>query len=232
MSLAAPMAILAISTISMMGGVTARAQGGAPAKASRAADKERARELTREATLHYKLGEYEEALASYKEAFRVVQAPSLLFNIGQCQRLLGHNSDAVRSYKWYLRELPEAENRAEVERLIAGLQASGGGAEGAPRSQASARPQARPQPVADPAPSVAEPAVKPEVLAPPVVATPQAVEATADPERREQSSRTPWWLWGGAAAALAVGVVAVVVLSAGTKTNFPSADTSAGTFRF
>jgi tetratricopeptide (TPR) repeat protein len=64
-----------------------------------AEDRERARQLYREATQHYDLGEYRDALASFREAYRNFEDPSLLFNIGQCYRQLGDKEQAVRFYR-------------------------------------------------------------------------------------------------------------------------------------
>ena len=79
-----------------------------------------ARELYKSATKHYQLGEYREALADYKEAYRLKEDASFLFNIGQCQRLLGAHDEAARAYRAFLRARPEAPNRADVEGFIAG----------------------------------------------------------------------------------------------------------------
>lgn len=78
----------------------------------------RAAELTNEAQAHYDAGRYDEAAESYRQAYAVVPAPELLFNLGQCQRLMGRPQRAVKYFEAYLRLRPDAPHRALVEQLI------------------------------------------------------------------------------------------------------------------
>jgi tetratricopeptide (TPR) repeat protein len=66
----------------------------------------------------YDLGEYQPALEAFKDAYRLVQDPVLLFNIAQCHRKLGQVAEALSFYRSYLRRAPQAEHRAEVLRHI------------------------------------------------------------------------------------------------------------------
>jgi tetratricopeptide (TPR) repeat protein len=86
--------------------------------AARADNKSLARQLYQGATKHYKLGEYREALAAFKDAYRNYEDPSFLFNIGQCHRMLDEKREAIRAFKTYLSEVQAAPNRAEVLRMI------------------------------------------------------------------------------------------------------------------
>jgi hypothetical protein len=88
--------------------------------------------------MHYQLGEYREALDQFKEAYRLKQDPSFLYNIAQCHRQLREYAEAIRLYGNYLREAPDADNRDEVERQIRDLKA----AAEKQRQQASAPPVA------------------------------------------------------------------------------------------
>ncbi len=85
-------------------------------------DKQAAKELYREGTRLYDLNEYGKALESFKKAYLSFEEPTLLFNIAQCQRQLGQKEEAAKSYRSFLRKVPNATNRAEVERLIAKLE--------------------------------------------------------------------------------------------------------------
>src|SRR5262245_42170604 len=87
-----------------------------------AATKERAREAWKRATTHYNLGEYDQAFEAFKEAYREYEDPSFLYNLAQCHRQLGHKTEAVRFYKTYLSQVPDASNRASVEQAIATLE--------------------------------------------------------------------------------------------------------------
>ena len=77
-----------------------------------------AKALYKQGRTHYQLGEYREALTEFKEAYRLKQDASFLFNIGQCHRQLGEYAEAIKLYGSYLREAPDAPNRAEVERFV------------------------------------------------------------------------------------------------------------------
>jgi tetratricopeptide (TPR) repeat protein len=81
-----------------------------------------AREAYRNAMQHFNLGEYSDALTNFKEAYRHYEDPSFLFNIAQCERLLGHKTEAIRAYKTYLLNDPNASNREEVRTLISKLE--------------------------------------------------------------------------------------------------------------
>jgi tetratricopeptide (TPR) repeat protein len=93
-----------------------------PAAAS--PDRGRARERYQQAIKHYNLTEYREALEAFKDAYREVSEPSLLFNIAQCYRQLDDKAQALRFYRNFLREIPDASNRLEVRSLIQKLEAA------------------------------------------------------------------------------------------------------------
>lgn len=69
-------------------------------------------------TRRYELGHYQEALTEYEAAYMEVPDPAFLFNIGQCHRKMGHDKEAARFYKSYLRNAPNAPNRADVQKRI------------------------------------------------------------------------------------------------------------------
>ncbi len=77
-----------------------------------------AREHFKSAQLHYSLGEFDEAVKEFREAYRLRQEPAILFNIAQAYRQLQKYSEAYFHYKQYLSQKPDAPNRAEVESLI------------------------------------------------------------------------------------------------------------------
>jgi len=67
---------------------------------------------------HYNLNEFAEALQDFKEAYRLRPDPAFLFNIAQCERQLGDLDEAIKFYRTYLRNKPDAANKREVERKI------------------------------------------------------------------------------------------------------------------
>ena len=118
------------ATTAMGGAPTVVADSGAPASHARARGLRppkvtvspkahaRAADLTNEAQAHYDARRYEEASEAYRQAYAVVPAPELLFNLGQCQRLLGRSARAVKYFEAYLRLRPNAPHRRLVEQLI------------------------------------------------------------------------------------------------------------------
>ena len=88
------------------------------APAARADDTEEAKEHFRKGQTHYALGEFEEAAAEFREAYRLKDAPTILYNIAQAMRLLGQHKQSLFYYKQYLSKKPDANNRADVESTI------------------------------------------------------------------------------------------------------------------
>jgi tetratricopeptide (TPR) repeat protein len=119
---------------------------------------------------HYNLNELPEALADFKDAYRIYPDPVFLFNLGQCERQLGHFEEAIRFYHNFLREQPKAPNRQEVLHKIDEMEAA-----------IRTRPQEPSQPPPAPAPEAAavpEPALPAgEVAAPTREALPPAPTA-------------------------------------------------------
>ncbi len=120
--------------------------------------KESARELAKSATVAYNLGNYEEAAAGYESAYRLVQDPVLLYNIGQSYRLAGRLEKALAAYKGFLRTAgPDDPTRPGVTARVAELEATLAERKTAPPSTAqsvatAARPLAPEPPT--PAPSI------------------------------------------------------------------------------
>ena len=174
------------------------------ATTAHADDRDKARAAFRLGSQHYSLGEYKEALTSFKEAYRNYEDPSFLFNIAQCHRQLDQRADAIREYRMYLVNAPDAANRDEVRQLIARLERE----LAEERATKAAPPPGVQPPTATPAAS--EPA---HVAAPPATTPALTLTATA-PHERETPTYKKWWVWtivgvgvaGGVAAGLAVGL--------------------------
>jgi tetratricopeptide (TPR) repeat protein len=81
-----------------------------------------AREHFRNGTRAYDLGHYRDAVKEYEAAYQVREDPAFLFNIAQAYRGMGDAPNAIRAYRSYLRHVPDAENRTEVETRISDLQ--------------------------------------------------------------------------------------------------------------
>jgi tetratricopeptide (TPR) repeat protein len=87
--------------------------------ASAESPKDQARKHVDKANVHYKLGRFPQALEEYSKAYELFGAPALLFNLGQCHRELKNYERATFFFEGYLRERPNAKNRALVEELLA-----------------------------------------------------------------------------------------------------------------
>jgi tetratricopeptide (TPR) repeat protein len=74
-------------------------------------------------TTAYDLGHYAEAATEFERAYELHNDPTLLYNIGQAQRAAGNPERAIVAYRSYLRILPTAKNRPQVEASIVALQA-------------------------------------------------------------------------------------------------------------
>jgi tetratricopeptide (TPR) repeat protein len=177
---------------------------------ARADNLSQARAAYKSATQHFKLGEFQAALDAFKEAYRLHEDPSFLFNIGQCQRHLGQRADAVTSFRTYLLEAKHAPNRDEVEAVITQLRDEIAAEEAKQREEAAAASAAAAQAA--------------QVITP-------AVVVDAPPPPRKTPVYKKWWLWTTVGAVVAVGIG--VGLGVGlTRSEFPHASGSDGSFHF
>lgn len=96
-------------------GVAALLLAALPARADDAAS---ARDHFKRGQTHYSLGEFEQAAAEFREAYRLRDEPAILFNIAQSFRRAGNAREAYSYYSKFLERKPAASNRADVERFI------------------------------------------------------------------------------------------------------------------
>lgn len=98
--------------------------GSAAARADEdeAERKSRALALLKEGRSRYDLGRFEEAITLFEASYQVWPYPETLYNLAQAHRQLKHYDRAVFYYRSYLRNKPDAANRAEVEERIAELE--------------------------------------------------------------------------------------------------------------
>lgn len=71
----------------------------------------------------YNAGDYVTAIREFKAAEQLRPSPILDYNIGLANEKLGKRRVAVKYYKRYLEEQPNAANKAEVEQKVAALEA-------------------------------------------------------------------------------------------------------------
>src|ERR1039457_1372316 len=157
-------------------------------------DKVVARAHYETATRIYDLREYAKALDEYKAAYLAKSVPSLLFNIGQCFRKLGRESE----------DDPFAKPDKEAAR--------------APQSVPSAPPETPPPPNAVSAPTRIPLPAAPEAVPPSVPSQPEGVALTSPPPTQVGGSPpiySTWWFWTGVGAVVVAGTITVIMLSKG-----------------
>jgi hypothetical protein len=84
---------------------------------------------------HFDIGEYAQAIASWKQSYLRSSAPLLLFNIAQAYRLSGNCAQANRFYLNYRRVEKHPRNQAELDKAMArcaGVEPATGDAAGEP----------------------------------------------------------------------------------------------------
>jgi tetratricopeptide (TPR) repeat protein len=76
-----------------------------------------------EGTKHYRLAEYDEAIAAFREAYLLVEAPEFLYDIAQSYRLKGPRfcGQARQFYRSYLSVAPTTPKRPAVTAAIADM---------------------------------------------------------------------------------------------------------------
>lgn len=70
----------------------------------------------------YDLREWDQAIAKFKEAYRIRPDAKSLFNIAQALRLKGDCVEAVNFYRTYKRNFPKEKNLAKVDKFLADLE--------------------------------------------------------------------------------------------------------------
>jgi tetratricopeptide (TPR) repeat protein len=174
-------------------GVIAAAGIGAAATPEQTA---RARDSFLKGQAHFHLEEYDEALKSFRDAYRFAPDPVLLFNMAQCHAKLGQTDEALRFYRSYLRRAPQAGNRGEVEKRIVELE----------REAASAPRAPGPPPLAPPLVNAPPPQPPPLFGRLSPAPAPPPLEAASSPIYRR------WWFWTGVAVVVVGGIFTAVAV--------------------
>jgi hypothetical protein len=201
---------------------------GAPGPA---APGDEAHRLALQSIREYNVEDFEAALRDAKQAYALSGLPALLFNLGQCHRALGHWKDAAFAYRGYLRERPDARNRAEVVALIDEMEAKASAQKPAPapaaktsNTTAAPIPTATPTPTPNPSLTPTPPTISAATPTPTAIRTEtETTSRTSEPAppaavseeapARHGIAPTTWWLGGSGVAAVAVGTVLGVLAS-------------------
>jgi len=98
------------------------ALGAAAEKRSLGPDAPRSAEVRYQTALkHYRAGEYAEAAQEFLVAYQLHPEPRLAFNLARSLERSARPAEAIEAYEDYLRAAPEAEDHAEVQKVIAAL---------------------------------------------------------------------------------------------------------------
>jgi tetratricopeptide (TPR) repeat protein len=147
----------------------------------------------------YDRKDYAAAETAFWAAFTITKDPLLYYNIGQAQQRQGHAAAAVSSYRLYLLGVPDAEDRAEVRRIIEALELELRSPVRLPPSVTAAQPVG--------------PATSP----------------ASQPEARRNTRRLAAWITGGGAVALLATGVAMSAVSRSKANDANSLLTRRGT---
>jgi tetratricopeptide (TPR) repeat protein len=165
----------------------------------------------------YDIGDFPRAIDNFKKAYDTAPKPGLLFNIAQAYRLSGDGKQALFFYRNYLRQVPDAGNRADVEDWIAKLEA----AEVGPTPS----PTPSPSPSASPEPGLSDEPLTPGGKIPPPESIPEnsgGLDLGPSPSPSDHDGSPPvykrWWFWTGGV--VIVGVATYLILQ-GTKSSGP-----------
>jgi tetratricopeptide (TPR) repeat protein len=159
----------------------------------------------------YNAGDYVTAIREFKAAEALRPSPILDYNIGLANEKLGKRRVAVKYYRRYLEEQPNASNKAEVEGKVTSLEAEIAaqpnpgqpGAPGAPGQPAAQQEQPGDMPPADPNAVNAQPGYDPYAS----TAPPGQPVAVKPPKKRSY-----WWIGLIIGGAVTITIVLAVVI--------------------
>jgi tetratricopeptide (TPR) repeat protein len=153
----------------------------ATAPPARADATSEAREHYQKGTSFYDLGKYNDAVREFEAAYQIKNDPALLYNLAQSHRQAGNSEQALHFYRTYLRRVPKAPNRAEIEGRIAQLEqlvAQKNAAQTAPPNVTMPPAETAPTtPSPPPAANLPPPMPPPVTMAPPPEAAPPTSSA-------------------------------------------------------
>jgi tetratricopeptide (TPR) repeat protein len=83
---------------------------------------EQARQHYLKGTKYFDLGQWDDAIAEYREAYKLRSDPAFLFNLAQAYRRKGDLQPALDLYKNYLIANPDSPKRSDIEKRIRTLE--------------------------------------------------------------------------------------------------------------
>ena len=174
-----------------------------------------AQEAFKQGQIQYNLGRFEKALEHFSKAYETMPHGAFLFNIGQCHRQLNDHKKAIFFFEGYLRALPTAPNRQEVEDLITEHSAKLSIEKA--RSKKAKTKTKKPKKKKRATPPKTKKATSAPVTAPPKepVASPEGGEAIASPTTES------WVLWTiiGCVGVIGTGIGLIAVINRTNSSN-------------
>jgi len=215
------------------------------ARADKKSDAE-AKKAYMDGTKYYNLGDFTKAIENYKKAYEFKPDAVFLYNIAQSYRLSNDFTQALFFYKSFLRNLPDAPNRAEVERRITEME----DAQAKAKATANAPPNDPLGPKGNTSTSTGTD-TDPDTDTGNTTDTDTDTATTDIPDPSEagdvsdagqENGSAPasgptdtgggkkpiykkWWFWAGIGA-VAVGTVAIIAVSSGGGASAPTGDFS------
>ena len=172
--------------------------------------------------------DYRRALDEFTTAAEAspAEVPDLWFDIGQCQRNLGHARQATLAFEHYLTLAPDAPDRAKVQAMIVQL---GGRVVDAAADEPASRATVTTTPtLATPEAALATAATTAPVEPSAPVLAPVATTLTASAPPPARSHRRRWLVWGGIAGGVVLGGVAIGLGVGLSETHASSATPALG----
>lgn len=80
--------------------------------------KQRLASLIDEGKKQYDVGNFEISLEQFQRAYDIYPHPDILYRMGLCYERLGEDAAAVRHYRQFLEEVPDAQERPRIEKTI------------------------------------------------------------------------------------------------------------------
>ena len=84
-------------------------------------DEELAKTHFKAAGSYYNQGKYEKALEEFKEAYRLMPLPEVIYNMAQCYERLGDLETSIGEYRKYMEEKPDAKDLQAIRDKIESL---------------------------------------------------------------------------------------------------------------
>lgn len=195
----------------LLGSANALAQPGPPTSS----DIQASEKAYAEGRAHYDLREWDQAIAKFKEAYRLRPSDAAsLFNIAQSYRLKGDCVEALSFYRTYRRNFPGEKNIDKVDQFIQEMETCAQTRSTEPTQPAGPDPGSTTTPTTTP--PTTSPTPTPSTTAPPPIAP-----APLPPPRDDHAGR------GMKLGGLAVGGVGVALVAVGAVSAV-SASSKAG----